>query len=83
MSYMIDCATKEEWAARCFGAEERLEASQARITELKNAGQEYIDTLKARIDVLESALKWVSDDAKKCNDAPMYYRVDKALKDKP
>jgi hypothetical protein len=35
MSYGIDCATKEEWAARCFGAEYRLATAQARIDELE------------------------------------------------
>jgi hypothetical protein len=36
MSYMVDCATKEEWAARCFGAEYRLATAQARIKELED-----------------------------------------------
>jgi hypothetical protein len=35
MSYRVDCATKEEWAARCFGAEHRLATAQALIKELE------------------------------------------------
>jgi hypothetical protein len=37
---------------------------------------------QARIAELEAALQWVKDDAKKSNDAPMFYRVDRALKAK-
>jgi hypothetical protein len=37
MSYRVDCATKEEWAARCFGAEYRLATAQARIEELEES----------------------------------------------
>tara|TARA_R110000744_G_scaffold121840_1_gene226673 strand:+ start:1133 stop:1378 length:246 start_codon:yes stop_codon:yes gene_type:complete len=37
MSYRIEAATKEEWAARCLNTEDRLAASQARIAELEAA----------------------------------------------
>jgi len=32
MSYILDCATKEEWAARCFAAETRLALYEAEET---------------------------------------------------
>jgi hypothetical protein len=44
---------------------------------------EKVKDQQARIAELEAALQWVKDDAKKSNDAPMFYRVDHALKSKP
>jgi hypothetical protein len=35
MDGMIDVVTKEEWAGRCYNAEERLAAAHARIAELE------------------------------------------------
>ena len=45
MSYRVDCATKEEWAARCFGAEYRLATAQARIEELEDYVSELLVNL--------------------------------------
>tara|TARA_R110002153_G_scaffold68572_1_gene182137 strand:+ start:279 stop:512 length:234 start_codon:yes stop_codon:yes gene_type:complete len=49
MSYRIEAATKEEWAARCLNTEDRLAASQARIARLEAA------LVTAREDALREA----------------------------
>jgi hypothetical protein len=42
---MIDCATKDEWAARCFGVEERLAEAQARIAKIEDERDAWIQTV--------------------------------------
>jgi hypothetical protein len=35
MSYRVEAATKEEWAAKCFSAESKLSTAEARVAKLQ------------------------------------------------
>jgi hypothetical protein len=45
MMDMIDVATKEEWAGRCYNAEERLAEAQARIAEIETTVKGYLGAM--------------------------------------